>query len=245
MYKEYLSLARQIKSLKLGDYLEFGCGDGTFLKYVLDQNSSFKTVTAVDINPESVNKARETLTAIDIQFIIQEKLPLDIDNNQFSTITLSNTLHHLRDKTAVLVELKRLIKPNGQIIITEMISNDLSGAEQTYCRFHALRAEIDRLKGTFHDTTYTSDEIEQLVVAAGLRMNKRKILINDKTVVMDEDEISNMETIIDDLIQGEIERIEFEDLASKAEGIKENLRQFGIKRPRQIYLETTGQHEVV
>ena len=76
-------------------------------------------------------------------------------------------------------------------------------------------------------------------------MNKRKILINDKTVVMDEDEISNMETIIDDLIQGEIERIEFEDLASKAEGIKENLRQFGIKRPRQIYLETTVQHEVV
>ncbi len=239
MYNEYDSLTRLVKNLNLGDYLEFGCGGGGFLRYVLDRNTSFNTVTAVDINPKSVEKARATLADVDIRFIVQEKLPLDIEADHFSTITLSNTLHHLQDKPAVLAELMRLIKPQGQIVITELISNDLTEAEHTYCHFHGLRAEIDRLNGIFHDSTYSSDEIENLVVGAGLYILKKEILLNDKQVVLNDEEISNIETIINEILQGEIKRQEFNALSIKAESIKENLRQFGIKRPRQLFLETS------
>lgn len=245
MYDEYRSLARLLKTLDLGDYLEFGCGNGTFLKFILGQNQSYQTLTAVDINVGAVEEAKSILPAYEIEYIIQEKLPLDIDNNQFSTITLSNTLHHLRDKAAVLAELKRLVKSDGQILITEMISNDLTGAEQTYCRFHALRAEIDRLKGIYHDTTYTSDEIMNLVAEVGLKTGKKEILLNDKTQVIDEGEISQMVTTIDDLIHAERHRPEFFELEKTAQSIKDNLRKFGIKRPRQLYLETTVRDEVV
>lgn len=238
MYNEYHSLARQIQTLNLGDYLEFGCGGGGFLKFVIDQNDSFNTVTAVDINPESVKKAKANLVDYDIQYIVQEKLPLDIEPDQFSTITVSNTLHHLRDKGSVFAELKRLIKPDGQIIITEMISNDLSHAEQTYCDFHALRAETDRLHGVYHDTTYTSDAIIKMIEKAGLRIEKKEILLNDKTVEIVENEINEIVIIIDDLVHGERESPDVENLEKKAGQIKEHLRQFGIKRPRQMYLET-------
>ena len=241
MYIEYHSLASHLQDLHLGDYLEFGCGDGGFLKYVLDQNESFKSVMAVDINPESVQQARTTLEAFDVHFIVQEKLPLGLDANQFDTITLSNTLHHLRDKTAVLSELKRLIKPKGQIIITEMISNDLTKAEQTYCRFHALRAEVDRLHGIFHETTYTSHEIQEMVSEAGLSIGSKEILLNSKAVVPDKIEISEMETKIDDLIQTESNRPEYLALEETARSIKVHLHQHGIKRPRQLYLETICQ----
>jgi len=239
MYDEYPGLGSQVKNLNLGDYLEFGCGGGGFLKYILEQNSSFKSVTAVDINPDSVKKAREELTGLDIRFIVQEKLPLDIESDHFSTITLSNTLHHLRDKDSVFGELKRLIKPRGQIIITEMVSNDLSEAEQTYCRFHALRAEVDQLNSTYHDTTYSSATIENLVLNSGLRIDKKHIILNEKQVIRDEGEVSRVELMLDDLVQGEIDRAEYEMLATKAESIKDNLRQFGISRPRQLYLETS------
>ena len=239
MYDEYPGLDSQIKKLNLGDYLEFGCGGGGFLKYVLGQNLSFETVTAVDIDPDSVEKARDELAGLDIRFIVQEKLPLDIEADHFATITLSNTLHHLRDKKAVLGELKRLIKPQGQIIITEMVSNDLSEAEQSYCRFHALRAEVEQLNGTYHDTTYTSSEIEDFVLNSGLRIDKKHMILNEKQVIRDEVEVSRVELILEDLVQGEIDRAEYEMLADKAESIKDNLRQFGIKRPRQLYLETS------
>ncbi|MCF7921665.1 MAG: class I SAM-dependent methyltransferase [Candidatus Marinimicrobia bacterium] len=239
MYCEYHSLARRIQALDLGDYLEFGCGDGTFLKYVLSQNNSFRSVTAVDINPESVQKARENLTEWEVRFIVQEKLPLPLEGDQFSTITLSNTLHHLRDKDAVLSELKRLIKPDGRIIITEMISNDISQAEQTYCDFHAWRAAMDQLKGVYHDPTYTSDEILSLITEQGLTIGKKEILKNDKIPEIDEHEISQIETIIDDLVQDVSQRPEFLEFEKRAWSIKENLRHFGIKRPRQLYLEIT------
>ncbi|MBT3629799.1 MAG: class I SAM-dependent methyltransferase [Candidatus Marinimicrobia bacterium] len=238
MYNEYHSLARHILELDLGTYLEFGCGDGGFLKYVLDLNDSFKSVTAVDINPESIQNARTTLEAFEVDFIVQEKLPLGLGEKQFTTITLSNTLHHLRDKPAVLAELKRLIKPTGLIIITEMISNDLTEAEQVYCDFHALRAETDRLNGIHHETTLSATEVLKLIDENELHIKKKEILLNDKIVDRDVNEISEMEAIIDVLVRGEIERPEFENLAIKALGIKERLKQFGIKRPRQIYLET-------
>jgi len=240
MYNEYHSLARHIQELKLGDYLEFGCGDGGFLKHVLEQNESFKSVTAVDINPESVKQARTTLEAFNIHFLVQENLPLGLEANQFDTITLSNTLHHLRDKTAVLSELKRLIKRDGQIIITEMISNDLTEAEQTYCRFHALRAEVDRLRGVFHETTYTSNEILDMVSKADLRIGSNEILLNSKEAAPDKIEVADMEAIIDDLIQAESKRPEFPALEETAVSIKAHLHQHGIKRPRQLYLVTTN-----
>jgi ubiquinone/menaquinone biosynthesis C-methylase UbiE len=240
MYNDYHSLARHIQELKLGDYLEFGCGDGGFLKHVLDQNESFKSVTAVDINLESVKQARTTLEAFNIHFLVQENLPLGLEANQFDTITLSNTLHHLRDKTAVLSELKRLIKRDGQIIITEMISNDLTEAEQTYCRFHALRAEVDRLHGVFHETTYTSNEILDMVSKADLRIGSNEILLNSKEAAPDKIEVAEMEAIIDDLIKAESKRPEFPALKETAVSIKAHLHQHGIKRPRQLYLVTTN-----
>ena len=240
MYNDYHSLARHIQELKLGDYLEFGCGDGGFLKHVLEQNESFKSVTAVDINLESVKQARTTLEAFNIHFLVQENLPLGLEANQFDTITLSNTLHHLRDKTAVLSELKRLIKRDGQIIITEMISNDLTEAEQTYCRFHALRAEVDRLHGVFHETTYTSNEILDMVSKADLRIGSNEILLNSKEAAPDKIEVAEMEAIIDDLIKAESKRPEFPALKETAVSIKAHLHQHGIKRPRQLYLVTTN-----
>ncbi|MBT4034889.1 MAG: class I SAM-dependent methyltransferase [Candidatus Marinimicrobia bacterium] len=239
MYKEYHALALQIKNLNLGEYLEFGCGDGGFLDFVLAQNSSYKTITAVDINPESVDKAQEKLAGHDIHFIVDKKLPLDLKMNSFSTITLSNTLHHLQNKESVFAELKRLIKPDGEIIITEMISNELARPEQTYCRFHALRAEVDRLHGIFHETTYTANEIQEMISEAGLRIRSKAILLNAKEAVPDKIEVAEMETIIDNLTQAESLRPEFLALEETARSIKAHLRQYGIKRPRQLYLATT------
>ncbi len=239
MYNEYHSLTRRIQGLDLGDYLEFGCGDGGFLKVVLDQNKSLTSVTAVDINPESVKQARITLEAFDVHFIVQEDLPLGLEANLFDTITVSNTLHHLRDKEAVFGELKRIIKEDGQIIITEMISNDLTESEMTYCRFHALRAEVDRLHGIFHETTYTTDQIQNMVSEAGLRIGSKEVLLNAKEAVPDTIETAEMEGKIGDLIQAESERPEFLALVETARSIKAQLRQYGIKRPRQLYLETS------
>ena len=120
-----------------------------------------------------------------------------------------------------------------------MISNDLTEAEQTYCRFHSLRAEVDRLKGVFHETTYTSHEILEMVSDAGLGIVSKEILLNGKEGAPDKTEATEIEAIIDDMTRAESERPEFLALEESARDIKAHLQKYGIKRPRQLYLETT------
>lgn len=240
MYNEYSLLAKQIQRLNLGNYLEFGCGNGGFLKYVLEMNDTFKSVTAVDINPITIEQAKEALIGQTISFIVQEALPLHLNDHQFDTITLSNTLHHLKDKPGVLAELKRLIKPGGKLVLTEMTSNDLDQAEQVYCRFHALRAKIDRLYGIYHETTLTASQIKELVIVNGLQVEKEQTILNDKIPRLSDSELSEVETTIDDLVLKELNRPEYPGLIEESAKIKALLRQVGIKRPRQLYMETTS-----
>ncbi len=239
MYTEYPQLGELIQALDLGEYLEFGCGGGMFLRYVLDQNQSSTSITAVDINPQAIEQAKSELENHNIKFIVQEELPLNFEDHRFATITLSNTLHHLKDKGAVLAELKRLIHPEGKIIITEMVSNSLSSAESAYCRFHALRAEIDTLNGLFHDRTYTETEIKQIVKSVGFKIDFQTIVENDKTAGVDRDEIHSIEIIIDEMVEEQREKTEYHELVQTGESIKSMLNKYGIKRPRQLYLETS------
>jgi len=239
MYEEYPELGQRLAVLKLGRYLEFGCGDGTFLKYLLNQNTSFKSITAVDINPGSVESAKSSLADYAIDFIIQETLPLGFDKHHFSCITLSNTLHHLRDKASVLAEIKRLVKPGGQIIVTEMISNGLSEPELTYFKLHCLRADIDRSHQIYHDATYASNEIEGMIEDAGLMIRSKAIILNEKSGWVDESEIQSVTVTLDEMILNESLRPHYEGLKQKSQRVKDSLQKFGIKRPRQIYLEVS------
>lgn len=235
MYAEYPPLSVNLKTHDLGDYLEFGCGTGEFLKFILELNPSFTSVTAVDINAESIDKARESLQDYKINFMVSRKLPLALQGQSFNTITLSNTLHHLKDKENIFRELKRLLKPGGQIIVTEMVCNDLTEAEQVYHRFHALRAAVDRRNHLYHDTTYSDTMIEKIITQAGLKINQREIIQNNKKAVPLEEEIRKIDMLLDDSIRDS--QAEQPRLAQEVQEIKAMVRQHGVKRPRQIYLE--------
>ncbi len=239
MYAEYPQLGEKLAALNLGDYLEFGCGSGGFLGYVLGLNQSATSITAVDISQKSVEAAKAELASHDIKYIVQEQLPLNIPDQYFSAITLSNTLHHLRDKTAVFSEFKRLLKPDGKLIITEMVSDGLRKAEQSYFRFHSLRAMIDQSHGVFHDITYTSNEIQQMISTRGTHIERMTIIPNEKQVVTDAAEIDEMVGLTDEMIAPEHHSPDFPELKKSAEAVKGSLNQHGIKRPPQLYLELT------
>lgn len=238
MYADYPALTRHISKHSLGHYLEFGCGEGGFLQYVLDLNSTAESITAIDINAQVVAQARKLLTEYPIHFKVETDLPLSIESDLFDTITMTNTLHHLEHKAKVLTELQRVLKSTGQIIITEMISNDLSPAEQSYCRFHALRAEIDVLGGQYHDKTYTSEQILALLVNSGLKVRETEILRCTKSPDLEPSEREEVFDAIDDLIESQRQRPEYPTIKSTAETIKAQILSHGMIKPRQIFIKT-------
>ena len=73
---------------------------------------------------------------------------------------------------------------------------------------------------------------------AGCKIVDHAIVVNSKVAERDTAEIERIELLLDEMIEKEKERPEYTSLTKQVEKIKALLNTHGIKRPRQLYLET-------
>ena len=95
------------------DVLEVACGTGQGLGCILDVARS---VSACDITPEMAATASKLLgNRADIRCSAAEKMPWD--NKCFDVIILFEAIYYLQDINAFFLEAKRLLRPNGKLLI--------------------------------------------------------------------------------------------------------------------------------
>jgi len=111
--------ARQIiEPMAGGKLLDYGCGDGTFISQVVEL---FPDATGVDKAEEQVIDCRSRLgKATSQSFYTCEDLKGDAWGNKFDVATCMEVLEHCRDVVVdrVLDDLRRLVRPNGTIVIS-------------------------------------------------------------------------------------------------------------------------------
>ena len=107
--------------IQLGDMtagkkvLEVGCGTGEFTKRIVQSGAD---ITAIDISPDLLEVARETITNVTVRFHIQNVEKLDFEDGCFDVVIGSSILHHLNLKPA-LKEIYRVLKIGGVVVFTE------------------------------------------------------------------------------------------------------------------------------
>ena len=115
----YVSQAR-------GKVLEIGIGSGLNLKHYGD---AVESITGVDPAAELTEKARrraEEITApVEVLGISGESL--DLDNNAFDTIVCTWTLCSIPNPYRAVDEMRRVLKPGGQLIFVEHGRSDDEG----------------------------------------------------------------------------------------------------------------------
>ncbi len=137
--------------------LDVGCGTGEFLKTVHSQFPKIK-MAGVDLSREMLDVARQKLEEnINLQNSSSEKLPFD--NESFDVIVSCSAFHFFENPARVLREFQRVLKPKGQIVITDWCHDYLS------CQAHDL---FLRLFNRGHSRTYSSKEIREIFKEAGL-----------------------------------------------------------------------------
>jgi SAM-dependent methyltransferase len=94
-----------------GRVLDAGCGSGR----LLDALTAYGEVSGLDINPDSVEIARER-GHDDVQQGVVEELPWADDT--FDLVTSLDVIEHTADDRVSMRELKRVAKPGGQLLIT-------------------------------------------------------------------------------------------------------------------------------
>ena len=104
--KNKLNLVNSLQPSK-GRILDIGAGTGDFLSVV--KENGWHT-----IGVEPSNKAKEIAISKGVSFVAQTS---ELENNSFDVITMWHVLEHVPNLDNQIKELKRLLKPNGSLII--------------------------------------------------------------------------------------------------------------------------------
>ena len=149
--------------------LDIGCGVGFLTRQYA--NLARGRVTGIDLSPESINKAKNKAVedGLDnIEFAIMDAEELHFKNDAFDCIICSELLEHLLDPLKALKEMNRVVKPQGQIVITT------PNAWRVVPWRMVLGVLGHRYERQLYDQPLSPLKLNKLVKDAGLRIIKRK-----------------------------------------------------------------------
>ena len=102
--------------------LDFGCGSGVMLPF-LCRISTHVTAMDIDLLPfERINRQRPFPANLEV-FNAQEVKLTNLPQSSFDMIVATDVLEHVDDLPGTLNDMRALLKPNGQIIISGPTEN--------------------------------------------------------------------------------------------------------------------------
>lgn len=115
-FQTYVDLAKCYVSE--GRWLDIGCGGGVLIS--LAKRSGYE-VEGIELTTDRRNLARQ-VTGLVIHALPVEEM--ELPDNYFDVITLINVFSHLTRPSATLKELRRILSPNGVLIIATGVVGD-------------------------------------------------------------------------------------------------------------------------
>ncbi|OQY38711.1 MAG: hypothetical protein B6226_03240 [Candidatus Cloacimonetes bacterium 4572_65] len=153
-----------LETIELGRMLDIATGAGQFIHYLLQVNPTITEVVGIDNNERGIAQAQKRMEDKRVTFQVDDAYNLKYADESFDSVTISNSLHHFEDPIKLLTEVKRVLKPGGNIVVSEMFSDgDQTLQQQSHIEMHHWFAKFDRLINRFHDDTYEQQELIDFV----------------------------------------------------------------------------------
>lgn len=234
LYFYAMIFEKLLSNIEAGEILDVGCGSGQFIEILVRSLKSFKTITGVDVDKESLREANEKFQGKEFRFLKAGSQELPFEDEAFDTVVISKALHHVEDPVASLTEMKRVLKQGGYLLINEMHRDGLTETQESHKLYHHLRSEIDNLLGISHNYTFYREDL--LKIVDGLDLNERTMVEfsppSDKA--KDPANISEFIQKMEDWmlwLDGNPARSKIENRVSE---LKERFWEYGISRPPQL-----------
>jgi ubiquinone/menaquinone biosynthesis C-methylase UbiE len=139
--------------------LDVATGQGNFIKTVISFVPSYKSVIGIDERELSEDALSQWNSIERVSFLKMDAYHLEFDDNTFDLITLSNSFHHFNDHDTLFKEIHRVLKPNGVIILLDLIRDVYMKAQKSHLMLHDFSSAVDTLNGYVHDPSYKAVDL--------------------------------------------------------------------------------------
>lgn len=131
-YTEHLQRYNQTRDIVKGKtVLDIASGSGYGTKII---SKYAKKVYGVDISHMAVNYARKNYSAKNIEYMTGSGINIPIGDKSVDVVTTFETIEHIDDYESFIKEIKRVLKPDGLVIIST--PNDLEYGEGNHFHIH-------------------------------------------------------------------------------------------------------------
>jgi ubiquinone/menaquinone biosynthesis C-methylase UbiE len=148
-----------------GDLLDVACGTGLFETKLRERRPGL-SVTGVDISVEMLEKARQRFAGDQqVRFIAGTAERLDVPEESVDIVVCNNAFHLVQDAAAALREFRRVLRPQGLVIIVDWCMN--------YPQI-ALMNLVFRMTDRQVRSIRTVEALAQIMTSAGLSVTHRE-----------------------------------------------------------------------
>ena len=152
-----------------GRVLDVATGGGNFIHFLLEGLQDYTDIIGVDNNERAAATFTEAFKENPkVKFQMMDAQKLDFDDSSFDLVCISNSLHHL-DPVPVLREMKRVLRPNRLLLVSEMYRDGQTETQMTHVHLHHWWAAVDTVNGIVHRETYTRQGLLDLVSELNLK----------------------------------------------------------------------------
>tara|TARA_Y100000996_G_scaffold339848_1_gene276868 strand:- start:1182 stop:1799 length:618 start_codon:yes stop_codon:yes gene_type:complete len=117
--KPFIKQRQKLVPMAKGMVLEVGIGSGLNMPYL--NKSNISSFVGVDPSEELIQIAEKRIddSMPKIDFIISKAEEMKFDDNSFDTVLMTYTICTVEDVSASLMEIKRVLKPDGKLLFCE------------------------------------------------------------------------------------------------------------------------------
>ncbi|GAA2634808.1 MULTISPECIES: class I SAM-dependent methyltransferase [Streptomyces] len=136
-FPEELRILRELGVTESSTLLELGAGSGAVTRCLRAALPGL-TIVAVDIDETLLAHAEGT----GAELVVADAADLPLETGSVDTVLLRYVLQHVPDTSKVLTEVRRVLRPGGRVIVTEVDTSCWGIAEPSYPEMAGIHAKV-------------------------------------------------------------------------------------------------------
>jgi SAM-dependent methyltransferase len=219
-----------------GRVLDVATGRGGFVELLAERLHEYSQIVGVDITSRVTEGALNHVAGKTVHFVQMDARRLGFKDGSFDTVSVSASLHHLVDASAVFVEIERMLRAGGHLVVAEMHRDVTTEAQLTSVRIHTWVAAVDSAAGLPHYPTLTRQQIVSLIEALDLRSISVYDWADVDSDPLDEDRITSLEGVLERYLSKAQGLPHHPEIEAQAEALRRRLRRVGAQSEPRIVI---------